>query len=105
MADLIVTAEVLEDAARQLAFIQEEFEHSSRDRDERGDIWGHDVLTSAMSDFAEDWLTKRVELAEALKGLREKLDEAAQAWSEAEDQLTRSLDSQGDGPPALRGAD
>lgn len=91
MADLVVTKEVLEDSAKDLKAINDEFKNMSKLWDE-GTIWGHDVLKQAMDDFIDDWWVKREKLQEQLDNLTKKMDEAAKTWTDTEDELASSFD-------------
>ncbi|MFI6428237.1 MULTISPECIES: hypothetical protein [unclassified Promicromonospora] len=86
MADVIVTKEVLEDSAKDLKAINDEFKNMSKLWDE-GTVWGDDVLKKAMDDFIDDWWVKREKLQQQLDNLTKKMDEAAKTWTDTEDQL------------------
>ncbi|GAA1866093.1 hypothetical protein [Myceligenerans crystallogenes] len=98
MADVIVTKAVLEDSAADLKRINDEFKNMSKLWD-NGNVWGHDVLKRAMDDFIDDWWVKREKLQEQLDNLTKKMDEAAKAWTDTEDQLASTFDQQGTPPP------
>ncbi|MFC4628200.1 hypothetical protein ACFO6V_08140 [Promicromonospora alba] len=91
MADLVVTKAVLEDSAKDLKAISDEFKNMSK-RWDNGSIWGHDVVKSAMDDFIDDWWVKREKLQVQLDNLTKKMDEAAQTWTDTEDQLASTFD-------------
>lgn len=91
MADLVVTKAVLEDSAKDLKAISDEFKNMSK-RWDNGTIWGHDVVKSAMDDFIDDWWVKREKLQVQLDNLTKKMDEAAKTWTDAEDQLASTFD-------------
>jgi flagellar biosynthesis chaperone FliJ len=91
MADLVVTKAVLEDSARDLKAISDEFKNMSK-RWDNGNIWGHDVVKNAMDDFIDDWWVKREKLQVQLDNLTKKMDEAAKTWTDTEDQLASTFD-------------
>jgi flagellar biosynthesis chaperone FliJ len=91
MADLVVTKAVLEDSAKDLKAISDEFKNMSK-RWDNGSIWGHDVVKSAMDDFIDDWWVKREKLQVQLDNLTKKMDEAAKTWTDTEDQLASTFD-------------
>jgi flagellar biosynthesis chaperone FliJ len=91
MSDLVVTKEVLEDSARDLKAINDEFKNMSKLWDD-GAVWGHEVLKKAMDDFIDDWWVKREKLQEQLTNLTKKMDEAAKTWTDTEDQLSSTFD-------------
>lgn len=91
MSDLVVTKEVLEDSAKDLKAINDEFKNMSKLWDD-GAVWGHEVLKKAMDDFIDDWWVKREKLQVQLDNLTKKMDEAAKTWTDTEDQLASSFD-------------
>jgi flagellar biosynthesis chaperone FliJ len=91
MADLVVTKAVLEDSAKDLKAISDEFKNMSKLWD-NGTIWGHDVVKSAMDDFIDDWWVKREKLQVQLDNLTKKMDEAAKTWTDTEEQLASTFD-------------
>ncbi|MFD6142904.1 hypothetical protein [Promicromonospora sp. NPDC060271] len=91
MADLVVTKAVLEDSAKDLKAISDEFKNMSK-RWDNGTIWGHDVVKNAMDDFIDDWWVKREKLQVQLDNLTKKMDEAAKTWTDTEDQLASTFD-------------
>lgn len=91
MADLVVTKAVLEDSAKDLKAISDEFKNMSK-RWDNGTIWGHEVVKNAMDDFIDDWWVKREKLQVQLDNLTKKMDEAAKTWTDAEDQLASTFD-------------
>jgi flagellar biosynthesis chaperone FliJ len=91
MADLVVTKAVLEDSAKDLKAISDEFKNMSK-RWDNGAIWGHDVVKNAMDDFIDDWWVKREKLQVQLDNLTKKMDEAAKTWTDTEDQLASTFD-------------
>ncbi|MFE7506896.1 hypothetical protein [Promicromonospora sp. NPDC057488] len=91
MADLVVTKEVLEDSAKDLKAINDEFKNMSKLWD-GGAIWGHDIVKQAMDDFIDDWWVKREKLQDQLDNLTKKMDEAAKTWTDTEDQLASTFD-------------
>jgi flagellar biosynthesis chaperone FliJ len=91
MADLVVTKAVLEDSAKDLKAISDEFKNMSK-RWDNGTIWGHEVVKSAMDDFIDDWWVKREKLQVQLDNLTKKMDEAAKTWTDTEDQLASTFD-------------
>jgi uncharacterized protein YukE len=93
MPDVVVTKEVLEDAARDLKDINDEFKNMSA-MWEGGDIWGHDTVKKAMDSFIDNWWVKREKLQVQLDDLTKKLDQAKEAWNETEDALASSFDEQ-----------
>lgn len=96
LADLTVKSAALEESVRQLRFIQTEFEEAVKDRDERRDIWGHKIVTDAMTDFVHDWRIKRGKLTEQIGGLREKLEKTATTFNDAEAKLKKALEKKGE---------
>ncbi|WP_125777327.1 hypothetical protein [Antribacter gilvus] len=95
MSDLVVTKIAVDDAAEQIKKIVAEFEGANKQRDENAEIWGHPQVRSAMYDFVEDWWVKREKLTGNLKDLQKKMEQAAQAWTDLEIELSKSLE-----PPA-----
>jgi flagellar biosynthesis chaperone FliJ len=93
MPDVVVTKEVLEDAARDLKDINDEFKNMSA-MWEGGDIWGHDTVKKAMDSFIDNWWVKREKLQVQLDDLTKKMDQAKEAWNETEDALASSFDEQ-----------
>jgi flagellar biosynthesis chaperone FliJ len=91
MADLVVTKAVLEDSAKDLKAISDEFKNMSKLWD-NGTIWGHEVVKNAMDDFIDDWWVKREKLQVQLDNLTKKMDEAAKTWTDTEDQLASTFD-------------
>jgi flagellar biosynthesis chaperone FliJ len=91
MADLVVTKAVLEDSAKDLKAISDEFKNMSK-RWDNGTIWGHEIVKSAMDDFIDDWWVKREKLQVQLDNLTKKMDEAAKTWTDTEDQLASTFD-------------
>lgn len=91
MTDLIVTSVAVDEAARQLKVIQDEFDKVSANREDREDMWGHPAVKSAMGDFDHDWRVKREKLTENIKDLQSKMQQAAETWGATEIQLADSL--------------
>jgi hypothetical protein len=91
VADLVVTSVAVDDAARQLKVIQDEFEKSGARREDREDMWGHPAVKSAMDDFDHDWRVKREKLTENIKDLQTKMQKAAETWGSTEISLADSL--------------
>lgn len=79
------------DAAKDLKAINDEFKNMSKLWD-NGNVWGHEVVKSAMDDFIDDWWVKREKLQVQLDNLTKKMDEAAQTWTDTEDQLASTFD-------------
>ncbi len=91
MVDLVVTSIAVDEAARQLKRIQDEFESADRNKEDRQDIWGHQSVQDAMSDFVSDWWVKRAKLLENIKDLQSKTQKAAETWGDTEIELVKSL--------------
>jgi len=91
LPDLIVTSIAVDDAARQLTVIVDDFKNAETNRDQRRSHWGHPAVEAAMEDFVDDWWVKRAKLVENLGDLQLKMQKAAETWGEAEVQLTASL--------------
>ncbi|MBL0886557.1 hypothetical protein [Myceligenerans indicum] len=93
MADIIVTKAVLEDSAKDLKAINDEFKHMDA-MWQGGDIWGHDVVRKAMDDFVDDWWVKREKLQTNLDDLTKKMDKAAETWTDTDEQLAAVFDDE-----------
>lgn len=91
MADVVVTKQVLEDAATDLKNINDEFKNMSA-MWEGGDIWGHDTVKNAMNEFIDNWWVKREKLQVQLDDLTKKMEQSRDAWNQAEDDLASSFD-------------
>jgi len=94
MADLIITAAVLEDSAAKLAAIKSEFDHVSDHSNADPSIWGQRDLASGMRQFDGDWKIHRKHISEAVEGLRKKLEEMAAGFDDTEQKLANSLETE-----------
>jgi len=93
MADLIITSALLEDSAAKLGTIKTEFDHVDDHSNADPSIWGQHDLASAMKSFSGDWKIHRGHISEAMEGLRKKLDEMAAGFSDTEQKLSESLET------------
>jgi hypothetical protein len=93
MADLIVTAAVLEDSTAKLAAIKTEFDNVAAHSEADPSIWGQGDLTNAMTDFSGDWSIHRGKISEAVAGLQKKLENMTSAFADAEEKLAASLET------------
>lgn len=89
MADLVVEglAELLADIKTLIA----EFEGAMDLQDSMKGQWGQHNANLSMGDFAWNWATSRKKMVEDLEGLRDKIEGADQAWTDAELELFKSL--------------
>ncbi|WP_394769103.1 hypothetical protein [Lacisediminihabitans sp.] len=93
MANLIVTAAVLEESTAKLTSIKTEFDHVDDHSHADDSIWGQSALTSAMGKFSGDWKIHRGKISEAVGGLQKKLEEMTAAFTDTEKQLSESLET------------
>ncbi len=90
MADLIVDA-TLDDTNRDLKAILDEFNNCQKNAKEDANIWGQSDVAGAMNDFANNWWVHRGEIQSSLSALSDNVDKACSAWSDADKQLSDSL--------------
>ena len=94
MSDLIVDA-TLDDTNRDLKKIKDEFDKAKDRATENDRIWGQADLRAAMSEFANNWYVHREKITKRLGDLSVKVDQACAAWTDAEKQLSESLQVEG----------
>lgn len=92
MPDLIVDAS-LDDTNRDLKSIKDEFTDASKRADQTASIWGQRDVSRAMDEFADNWRVHREEILERLGKLSERVDQVCSTWSDADKQLTSSLET------------
>lgn len=90
MADLIVDA-TLDDTNRDLKAINDEFNNCQKNAQDNQNIWGQSDVASAMDAFANNWWVHRGEIQSRLNGLSDHVDKACSTWSDADKQLSDSL--------------
>lgn len=94
--DLIVDGS-LDDTNRDLKAIHDEFNSLQDSANENKGIWGHSDVAAAMNDFAHDWYVHRDKINNRLGKLSGQVDQACNVWSDAEKQLSASLQTTSDG--------
>lgn len=92
MADLIVDA-TLDETNAALKAIRSEFEEASKRADETEKIWGQRDVSRAMDEFADNWKIHREEILDRLSKLSDRVEQAAAVWTDAEKQLSASLET------------
>jgi flagellar biosynthesis chaperone FliJ len=90
MADLVVDAS-LDDTNRDLKSILDEFNNCEKDAKEDNGIWGQSDVASAMSAFANNWWVHRGQIQSSLTTLSNNVDQCCSTWSDADKQLSDSL--------------
>jgi hypothetical protein len=90
MVDLIVDAS-LDDTNRDLKSILDEFKNCEKNAQEDQNIWGQSDVASAMHDFAHNWYVHRDAIQSRLSKLSDRVDKACSTWSDADKQLSDSL--------------
>ncbi|MCU1405168.1 MAG: hypothetical protein JWQ43_1471 [Glaciihabitans sp.] len=91
MSDLVVSRSVLEDSSAKLKAIKEEFDTAGKRVAEDADVWGQRDVASAMNSFVNNWSIHRGKISTAVGDLQKKVDDAAVAWTETEQNLTDGL--------------
>ncbi|UZN03126.1 type VII secretion target [Cellulomonas sp. S1-8] len=90
MADLVVRDD-LGELAHELDRLIGEFEGALDLQDDSKGTWGQLNANLSMGDFADNWTVHRDKMVEDMKKLRDKVRAAADAWAQAEADLTASL--------------
>ncbi|MFD1825191.1 MULTISPECIES: hypothetical protein [Mumia] len=93
MADRIaVDTDVLNEAGRGLRRTYEGFEQTNAwSRPDRETI-AHNSLRDRLEEFADNWDDKREDMMEAIKGLGEAAEAAAEAFENLEDEFVKALE-------------
>ncbi|GAA2864434.1 hypothetical protein Acy02nite_71590 [Actinoplanes cyaneus] len=90
MADLVVKD--LDGLVSDLNELISQFEDAlDLQNDEKGQ-WGQNNANLSMGDFADNWTVHRNKMVDAMKKFRDKVKELDEAWTEAEKQLTDSME-------------
>ncbi|MFI1995896.1 hypothetical protein [Actinoplanes sp. NPDC020271] len=90
MADLVVKD--LQGLVSDLNELVGQFEGAlDFQNDEKGQ-WGQKNANLSMGDFADNWTVHRNKMVDAMKKFRDKVKELDEAWTEAEKQLTDSME-------------
>lgn len=89
MADLVVKG--LADLARNISELISQFEGALDFENEMAKQWGQHNANLSMGDFADNWTGSRDKMVEAMKKFRERIESADEAWTEAENELYKSL--------------
>jgi predicted DNA-binding protein YlxM (UPF0122 family) len=90
MADLVVKD--LDGLVSDLNELISQFEDAlDLQNDEKGQ-WGQHNANLSMGDFADNWTVHRNKMVDAMKKFRDKVKELDEAWTEAEKQLTDSME-------------
>lgn len=89
MADLVVKdlAELVSDLNELIS----QFEGALDFQNEFKGHWGQLNANLSMGDFADNWTGSRDKMVEAMKKLRDRVEGANQAWSDAEREMLDSL--------------
>jgi len=91
MADLVITAKVLEESAATLTTIKAEFDDVDKHSNADPSIWGQSDVRWAMGKFSSDWKIHRKHISEAIGELHKRLDEMKTGFTETEQKLTDSI--------------
>lgn len=93
MADVVVDAN-LDEINSDLKDIHDEFEHAKDYADPGRQVWGQSDLAHAMHDFAQNWYVHRGKIEDRLGKLSDRVDKSCAAWTDAEKQLSDSLQTE-----------
>jgi hypothetical protein len=88
--DLKVDA-TLDETNSDLKAIHDEFTNAQSTTDDNSGIWGQSDVRDAMNDFVHGWYVHRDKINGRLGKLSDRVDQACNAWTDAEKQLTDSL--------------
>ncbi|WP_433389175.1 hypothetical protein [Micromonospora sp. KLBMP9576] len=93
MADIVVKG--LADLARNLSELISQFEGALDFENEYDKEWGQHNANLSMGDFADNWTGSRDKMVEAMKKFRKAIEGADQAWTDADLEMLKSLESGG----------
>ena len=94
MADLAVDA-TLDQTNSDLKTILAEFQNCATTAKDDRNIWGQSDVASAMNAFVNNWYVHRDSIQSSLSTLSNNVDQACSTWSEADKQLSDSLQVNG----------
>jgi hypothetical protein len=89
MADLVVKD--LGDLANDLDSLIGEFEGALDFQNDDKGLWGQLNANLSMGDFADNWTIHRNKMVDAMKSLRDKVNQVNDDWTKAEQKLVDSL--------------
>ncbi|MET0447853.1 MAG: hypothetical protein ABWX74_16615 [Aeromicrobium sp.] len=92
--DLKVSYYRLEDSARDLGMLKNEFDDIEERRDDSRRFWGHDGVRDAMDEFAGNMDYNRGKLSEKIDAMKQKVEGTLSAFVDADEQLASSFDSE-----------
>lgn len=88
--DLVVDGS-LDDTNADLKMIDKEFDDIYSNATDDAGVWGQADVAAAMHEFADDWWAHRAKLQDRLKKLSDRVDKACSTWSDADKQLSQSI--------------
>jgi len=89
MADLVVKD--LAGLVHALDELVHQFAGALDFQNEQKGQWGQLNANLSMGDFADNWTVSRDKMVDAMKAFREKVDGVDKAWTEADQELKKTL--------------
>lgn len=89
MADLVVKD--LSDLSNDLGTLIGEFEGALDFQNDDKGLWGQLNANLSMGDFADNWTCHRNDMVDAMKDLKDKVDQVNDDWTQADQKLLDSL--------------
>jgi hypothetical protein len=89
MADLVVKD--LGDLSNDLGTLIGEFEGALDFQNDDKGLWGQLNANLSMGDFADNWTIHRNKMVDAMKSLKDKVDQVNDDWTQADQKLLDSL--------------
>jgi hypothetical protein len=103
MADLRVDLDAVRELGASLTTVANEFENANANSDRIADAVGHEVLSGVVRDFAHKWDDTRAKMTENLRKLAEASTQVAQAFTDIDTQLGKSLEGDSAAPAPSTG--
>lgn len=93
-ADLKVDYYRLEDSERVLQNLKSEFDNIEANTSDSVDVWSHDTVRDAMSEFAGNMDYNRKKLSQKIADCGEKISTTLQTFRDADQDLADSFDKE-----------
>jgi hypothetical protein len=103
MADLRVDLDAVRELGASLTTVANEFENANANSDRIADAVGHEGLSGVVRDFAHKWDDTRAKMTENLRKLAEASTQVAQAFTDIDTQLGKSLEGDSAAPAPSTG--
>jgi uncharacterized protein YukE len=98
MADLKMDLDAVRELGTSLTTVANEFENANANSNRIADAVGHDGLAGIVRDFAHKWDDTREKMTENLRKLADASTQVAQAFTDIDSQLGKSLEGDSAAP-------